>query len=355
MLAVASCPWNRAGVPRDTSRSAGFEPAVRARAARLGRGCPRAAVAGPFDVAYVLPNSIRQRRCRGWPGSRGASASGEDAGDCSTSGWPTSTAARRWWRGLRARQRAPPGQRRPRLSVGRQRVAAATAAAGLSRRARTGLSRLAPNTTGQSAGRRATPELAQAVTTRAASRCRCSARQGGRALRRGIAQLAPGACQVLGPDHARRGDRADHAARAWSATTPGLMHVAAAFGVPGRRVRLDEEQYAAAQPRAARVLWLKEELGSTARRVSNASAASVTSRCSGPSFSPERAHMQRWPTRRRLEPWAASYNPANHGAPARIHPHVVVPRPPGHRPRGLRPALRGGLQHHRLAAVRRPA
>ena len=55
-----------------------------------------------------------------------------------------------------------------------------------------------------------------------------------------------------------------------------------------------------------------------------------------------------------MRPGSGTYNLADAARPP-IRPHAVLPRHQGHRPRGVGPALPGRLQHHRFAAVRRPA
>ena len=78
-------------------------------------------------------------------------------------------------------------------------------------------------------------------------------------------------------------------------------------------------------PAAAPVRWLRSDQSLRRHRESSSAARSL--QC---------AATSRMPTQR-------------------IHPHPVVPRHQGHRARRLRPAVPGRLQHHRFAAVRRPA
>ena len=220
---------------------------------------------GRFEVAYVLPNSIKAALVP-WlariPRRVGYTGEGRwgllNQRLANLDGRPPMVA----WYGALAGG-APPGGERPRLSVGAERVAAATAAAGVAPGAywvfapgaEYGPAKCWPAAHYAALARRLHDEGGLPVLLLG------SAKEA--ALCAGIAQHAPGACRALAGQVALAEAMAlIAAARGVVSNDSGLMHVAAAFGVPQAAVfgSTSPEHTPPLNPRA-RVLWLKEELG----------------------------------------------------------------------------------------------
>ena len=217
----------------------------------------------------MLPNSIKSALAAlARAASRGGSAITAKAGGCcSTGACRIRRDGRRWSRSTARSPAADFASRAPgrgcSLDAATLLGGASTQGTGCSRGALTGPSRPAPSTARPSAGRPAHyAELARALHAPTARRSLLLGSPGEAALCDEIADAAPGACRVLAGKTSLLDAMALIAAsRGLVSNDSGLMHVAAAFGVPQVAV------FGSTSPlhtpplnRRARVLWLKDEL-----------------------------------------------------------------------------------------------
>ena len=197
---VAALPWVAPVLPRDAAGRRGDRAAVRARPARLGRAAPPGARRwrGRFDVAYVLPNSLKAALLP-WlarhPASASAIAARARVGLLNAAAAEPERAGRRWWRSTRARGDRATRRRAARSLRCRRRALDAALAGG--RAAARRLLRLR-------AGRRIRP--GQALAGRALRRARALAARGATAcpsLLLGSAEEAA-LCEEIAARRARR-------------------------------------------------------------------------------------------------------------------------------------------------------
>ena len=265
-LAVAALPWVapvfRAMVGVDEVIELPF---AHGRLDWAARRRIAAGLRGSFDVAYVLPNSIKAAlipwlaRIPRRIGYRGEGRWGLlNRRLPNPAGRPPMVA---FYRAL-AGEAAPAGER-PQLAFDAARLAAATAGAGV---APGGYVVFAPGA--EYGPAKCWPaahyaELARSLHARYGEPVLLLGSGKEAALCESIATDAPGACRVLAGQTSLLDAMAlIAAARAVVTNDSGLMHVAAAFGIPQVAVfgSTSPEHTPPLNPRA-RVLWLKDELG----------------------------------------------------------------------------------------------